>query len=337
MAYFRAPILAFVLCSPLLLAQPEVRVGALSFADYFAKLSGDSLELPAQYARYSKGENLFQFRRVQLWADGVLGSGFSARVLLEATDGSLDAQRRYSPFLKEVSLSWESPSPAVLLQLGLIPTPTWRLSEALWGYRSLEKTLTDFWGWGSAVDFGLSLRIRLEHRGHQLLHATAMVSGGEGVRAESNRGKKLLLQCAVQPLPGLWLEGYADWESPTQGRDVVLLKGFLGYQHERLTLGGEFLLRSQWGPNALQQEPLAVSLFGRFRLLELPALALVLRYDHTESDRRLSSAATYRFGLIAVDYTPIPRVHLMPNLWLLTAEQMHPHVVPRVTVFVRYP
>lgn len=327
----------FLQCFPaaLLLAQAEARVGAMSFADYFVKLSGDSLGLPAQYARYGTGENLFQFRRVQLWADGMLGASFSARVLLEANDASLDAGRRYSPFLKEVSLSWDLPASGLQLQAGLIPTLTWRLSEAIWGYRSLEKTLTDFWGWGSATDLGLSLRVRLERGGRELVSTAVMMSSGEGVRAESNRRKKVSARCAVQPFTGLWLEGYADWESPAQGQEVLQLKGFLGYQSPWLSLGGELLLRSQRGFSI--QQPVGLSFFGHLRVWKTPECRVVLRYDRVDSDRRHPTAAVYHFGLLAVDCIPLPQVHLLPNLWLLAAEQMYPQVVPRVTVSVRYP
>ncbi|MGD0589448.1 MAG: hypothetical protein ABSA44_01455 [Bacteroidota bacterium] len=46
--------------------------------------------------------------------------------------------------------------PSSNLLLGLVPTPTWASVEGIWGYRSVEKTITDFeaevtWGCCYAV------------------------------------------------------------------------------------------------------------------------------------------------------------------------------------------
>ncbi len=325
----------FLYCLAPLSAQPSVRIGSVVFADYFYKLGGDSVGLPAQYAPYREHTGLFQFRRVQLWAESFFGAGFSARVLLEANDLSLDAQRRYSPFLKEVSLTWDSLALDQLqLQAGLIPTPTWRLSEALWSYRSLEKTVTDFWGWGSAVDFGVALRARSETSNQRVFQALLMLGSGEGVRAESNSQKKLYAECFAQPLPGFWLEAYADWESRAPREHILQFKGLLGYQHASFSAGGELLLRSQHRADTVTT-PLGLSLFGHWQLAQTPSVRLVLRYDWVK--RENSPASVHHFGLVAIDYAPIPQVHCMPNLWLLGRKALRPQIVPRITLFVRSP
>ncbi|MDW8225921.1 MAG: hypothetical protein RMK93_07895 [Bacteroidota bacterium] len=322
---------------------PAFSLRGYLFGDYFYKLNGDSSSLPTQYAPFTRGDNGVQFRRFYFWADARLHPRCSVRFLLEANETSLDIGGRYTVFVKEASVTWDSLAlPFLQLQAGLIPTPTWRLPEQLWGYRSLERMLADIWNWGDAVDIGLAIRGIAMAGGRTLLQATTMVGSGEGVRAEIAPNKKLYCQLALQPLPGLWTELYGDWDPRATTGSSSLLKAFLGYRGAGLQFGAEVLQQRQRHSTAGQTSALGTSLLGSIRLWEEPALTLVLRYDRVAqaSDHRLLS----HFGLVAVEYVPLPSVRIMPNLWLLAHTRRDPQaarlpadVVARLSFFVQYP
>jgi|LJSS01.1.fsa_nt_gb hypothetical protein len=315
---------------------PALNLGGYFFGDYFHKLAGDSAALPAQYAPYVPGSHAIQFRRIYCWITAHLASRFRSRFLLEANERSLDSQGRYAFFLKEASLTWDSlGSPWVQAQLGLIPTPTWRLAEQLWGYRSLEKTLVDFWGWGTAVDFGISFQF-LWHAGqHQRARLTTMLGSGNGVRAETDKPKKLYASLAIQPLEGLWMECYADRDLSSTASAGFLLKGFVGYSTVGFRGGIESLVRRQSSSSA---QSTGAGLFAAFQLSHAPELWLVARYDNV----RTNAQQRHHFGLVGLDYAPIAQVRLMPNIWLLhspqgTSGSPQTHVVARLSWFVQYP
>ncbi|MCS7177616.1 MAG: hypothetical protein NZ960_08425 [Candidatus Kapabacteria bacterium] len=321
---------------------PAFSLQGYFFGDYFYKLRGDTSSLPTQYALFARGDNGVQFRRLYFWADARLHPRCSVRFLLEANETSLDANGRYAMFVKEVSVTWDSLAlPFLQLQAGLIPTPTWRLSEQLWGYRSLERMLPDIWNWGDAVDVGLAIRGIVTEGSRTILQVTAMVGGGEGVRAERAPNKKLYGQLAFQPLPGLWTELYGDWDPRATTGSNSLLKAFLGYRGPDLQLGAEVLSRQQHHSTVERTSALGLSLLSSVQLWEEPELTLVLRYDQVAQapDRHL----LHHLGLVAVEYVPTPNVRIMPNLWILAHTRRDPQaprfpidIVARLSFFVQY-
>ncbi len=328
-------------------AQSQLSIRGYFFGDYFYKAGGDSTGGRAQYAAYKRGDHAFQFRRFYLWVDAQLGPRCSSRLLLESNDVSLDGRRRYTVFVKEASVRWDSLGlPFLQLRGGIIPTPTWHLSEQIWGYRSLERTVTDFWGWGNSTDFGVALCTRIPLGKNTALQSTLMVGSGDGVRLETDRYKKLYGQLALQPFRGAWIELYGDWEARPAEQTVSLLKLFLGYRRPTFQAGAEFLLRSHrnFPTQGQTSSSLGMSFSGNIQLVGEPSLRLVARYDRVDEDRHARiEGFIYHFALLGLDYAPVPQVHLMPNVWILayTAKEQTPRrktdVVPRLSFFILYP
>ncbi len=316
----------------------ELWVHGYVFGDYWYKLEGDSLSLPAQYAPFPKAMQAFEFRRVHFYADSRLGENFSARLLLEANDSSLDAGRRYSFFVKEAWVRWQGVLPTMEIGLGILGTPTWRFSESVWGYRSLERTIVDFWRLGSAVDFGVAVMITVEQRALHLRLST-MFGNGSGVRAEGDRYKKLYGSAVVQLPMGVAAELYGDWEPVGNSQERTTVKVTLGYQTQAAAVGIE-----AFGHRSQTAHPAGLSMFGWMRLFEEPDLRLVARADWVDRERRQRDAGERMvFGLFGVDYRPLPQLQLMPNLWWLrrmpksAAESPTTMAVVRMSFFVRYP
>lgn len=328
-------------------AQSSVAVRGYFFGDYFYKAGGDSTGGRPQYSPSKRDDHAFQFRRLYLWTDARLSSRCLARFLLESNDESLDNRRRYTVFVKEASVTWDSLGvPFMQVQGGIIPTPTWRLAEQVWAYRSLERTVIDFWGWGSATDFGLAFYLYLSLGESSAVRSTVMVGSGEGVRLETDRRKKLYGQLVLQPFPEAWVELYGDWEPRVAEQTVSTVKLFLGYREPTFQGGAEVFLRSHRNFPVLGQtsSPLGVSLFGNLELLSKPSLRLVARYDWVDDDRHTRTGGyVYHFALAGLDYAPIPQLRLMPNVWLLgytakgQAARRKTDIVARLTFFISYP
>ncbi len=316
----------------------ELRVHGYVFGDYWYKLTGDTLALPAQYAPFPKAMQAFEFRRVYLYTDARLSQNCSAWLLLEANDGSLDAGRRYSFFVKEAWVRWQEVLPATELGLGILGTPTWRFSEEVWAYRSLEKTVLDFWRLGNAVDFGAAVVTTLGQQTPQL-RLWAMLGNGSGVRAEEDRYKKLYGSALLQLPGGVAVELYGDWEPVGNTRERTTAKVTMGYRAQGVAVGVE-----AFGHESGAAHPAGVSMFGWIRLLGQPDLRLVARADWVDRDRRQRDTGDrVVFGLFGVDYRPLPQLQLMPNLWWLrrmpksAAESPATMAVVRMSFFVRYP
>ena len=99
----------------------------------------------------------FRFRRVQFTVDQDLDSAFAVRVQLEADNDELTSKGKFGMFLKQAWLRWSHVGALGDLYMGLTTTPTWSVSGSYRGYRSLEKTILDLQGFGSATDLGVAL------------------------------------------------------------------------------------------------------------------------------------------------------------------------------------
>jgi len=331
-------VLGVVLGAVVLGHAQELQVHGYVFGDYWYKLMGDSLALPAEYAPFPKAMQAFEFRRVYLYADARLSENCSARLLMESNNGSLDAGRRYSFFVKEAWVRWQGVLPATELGLGILGTPTWRFSEDVWGYRSLEKAVIDFWKLGNAVDFGAAVVTIVGQKAPQL-RLWAMLGNGSGVGAEGDRHKKLYGSALLQLPGGVAVELYGDWEPMGNARERTTAKATLAYRTQSAAVGIE-----AFGHESGAAHPAGMSVFGRMQLLKQPDLRLVARADWVDRDRRQRDAGErVVFGLFGVDYRPLPQLQLMPNLWWLrrlpksAAESRTTIAVVRMSFFVRYP
>ena len=103
----------------------------LTFFDYYYIASGPD-----------KKENGFRFRRVYLTYDLKWNDDYSGRVRLEAKDAGFGNTSKMKPFVKHAYLRYKKNSRAVYF--GLFGTPTWNVSEQIWGYRPISKTIMRF-------------------------------------------------------------------------------------------------------------------------------------------------------------------------------------------------
>ena len=168
-------------------------IHGLIVGDYFYKTSGDSQPFggASQFSQpLPKDSSGFQIRRLQLFYDYTFSNEFSTRFQLEGNEKSLDPSGRLSLYMKTAYLEWKNLVPMSSLYIGLVPTPTWINVESQWGYRSIEKTITDFRGLGSLTDMGVHLRGTLFSEGS--VGYSLMVGNGNAQRPENDKYKNIM-------------------------------------------------------------------------------------------------------------------------------------------------
>lgn len=299
-----ALLLAALTLSP---AHAQVRVSGMVFADAQHQLHGYSVP---------SDSSSFRFRRVQFTADQDLDSLFASRVQLEADESELTSKGKTTVFLKQAWLRWSDRGAFGDLYLGLSPTPTWALPESYWGYRSLEKTVLDLQGMGTATDMGVAL-LRAPSAAHPLgWHL--MLSNGTGQKPENSPGKKLTLAVPWR-LGDFVVEGMGDFEDERGTRDRWTVRAFGGWQKGADGAGVELYRRVNANAGVANADvvPAGLSVHGHHALNGL--WRVVGRVDWTDPDMNLDHAG-YRelFFIAALDAVPNAAVHLMPNVLVRT-------------------
>ncbi len=136
------------------------RIWGYVFGDYYYKSHNDSLNRGGnnQYSGIPKGRNEFQFRRLYLGYDYNISQKFSAELLLAAEDnfpafnapssaaqsGDLITNNKLAFFIKLANIRWKNIWEGTDLIVGEQATPSFPLlSEKIWSYRSIERTIAD--------------------------------------------------------------------------------------------------------------------------------------------------------------------------------------------------
>jgi hypothetical protein len=243
---------------------PRGRVSGYMFGDLYYNLAGDPKHLydskgvdqgqPNIDGKKNIGRDLtgVQMRRAYFQLDNDLTARVSTRFRLELDGKELTSGGKLGVFVKNAYLQLRSVIPRGDVLFGELSTPTFESAEAFWQYRSVEKTLADFWGVRSSSDLGLQLRGWLDgdhHAGYN-----AMIGDGSGQKPETDRFKTFYLGVPLR-WGDLRLEPYVDYQAVrvNAGRaavsdtvvnnDQATYKIFAGYEFRRWALGVEALTR----------------------------------------------------------------------------------------------
>lgn len=284
------------------------------FGDYYFIASG---------AR--EKENGFRVRRVYLTHDLRWNKAIAGRVRLEANDGGFNSQKKLEVYLKNVYLHVKNDRHAIYV--GLSGTPTWNVSEAAWGYRSVQKTMMDRNKIASSTDMGIAYRGRLDGDGK--VNARLTLGNGSGVRSEENNGKRIYGLLHFKP-SALNATAYADWERRGGGEDRTTVAAFVGLMDRKFHGGVEGFV--QWR-NVDNTQVRGISLFGTGRISR--KAKVFVRGDLFDPNDQSGKDHEY-FFLGGVDYEPARDVHVMPNVLVAQVGDDEAEVIPRLTLFVKF-
>jgi hypothetical protein len=336
--------------------KPTFKVWGYAFFDYFYKVASDTGVSFGQgeYSKVPKDYQAFSFRRIYLGLDAQIAENFSGQILLEGSDGTPITKGDRGVFIKAAYLEWKNLIPRASIFIGQSPTPTWPLlTEKVWAYRSVEKTITDFRGLGGSNDLGILISGKFDKK--ENFGYNFMFGNGKGSKPEDNKLKKYYGSLWGTVLDKRVIaEAYADYEDYTDIKSKITLKGFLAYQHEKFTVGVEALQQIQkkfYAADSTDIVPWGISSYVHATLLK-DKLRAFARFDYYDPDTKYDTSRTYsdannyykqNFITLGLDYTPIKNVHVMPNVWINTYSdkrttkiERKADVVGRVTFFYIY-
>lgn len=339
-----------VLCSLLLClltAQSFAQVsvgekGTLSgqvYTDYYWMVQNHDADI--------EGKNGFWIRRIYFTYDREFNDAFSSRVRLEMNSaGDFETNSTMTPNVKDAYLKWQNEHHQILA--GISSTPTWGLVEDVWGYRSVEKSPLDLYDFGSSRDMGLSFKGELGD--NDKLNYHFFLGNGNSNRPEIDKGKKLMLSLGYEITKRLVIEGYADYNDATEGRDSFTAQLFAGYESDDLTLGALYAYQHREalaGASATKLD--LVSAFARGNLSE--QLKGFLRVDHQFDPYPGGSGNSYlpfaegvesTFVVGGVDILLQDQIHLMPNIESIVygenniGQTPDTDLIPRLTLFYKF-
>ena len=303
--------------------QPQTggKLSGLFFIDYFYKSGGDTSQAggASQFsAPMQQGMNAFHLRRLYLTYDHVFDESFVGQTILESTDKSLEPGGRFGLFLKTAFVEWRGALPQTDISFGLIPTPAWvwGISERVWGYRSVEKTIADFRGLGNATDFGMAIRGRVDTHGQY----SYMLSVGNGTaqKPESDKNKKFYGEFLAKLTPELMLEAYGDYEFKGSTQETYTGKGVAAYTTPTWAGGAEVVYQTQTNVTpGVTRNPFGISGYGSFVVPWETGQKIFARVDFYDPDvNNATGGYTEIFATLGLDFSLRENIHLIPNVWL---------------------
>lgn len=326
--------------------KPSGKIWGYVFGDYFLKLHADEFNRGnTQYSNMQKNFNAFAFRRVYLGYDFQISEKFSTQLLLANENDNADASGERTVFIKAANIRWKNFLPNNDLVIGQTATPLFALvSESVWGYRNIEKTVADMRHFGSSNDLGISLQGRLNEQGN--FGYNFMLANGTSQRPENNRYKKFYYEVYAKLMDQkVILDFTGDYEKAGGGRSITTFKGFAAYKTPPVTIGIEAVTQTRKaatqditnGPgNAtdLNISPFAVSVFVHGPIIN-DKLNYFARFDNFNPDTRFDPNIIYstnvatakeNFITAGIDWMPVKNVHLEPNIWFDSFNSMENNV-----------
>lgn len=332
-----------LLCAGTGTAQDNGELSGLLFGDYFWMASNHNEDL--------ENSNGFWIRRIYLTYDRDLSDSFSARVRFEiSSEGDFLTSAKLNPVVKDAYLKWKSGNHAILA--GISGTPTFGISEDVWGYRSVEKAPLDLHDFGSSRDFGIKAQGKLGANGK--LQYNFMFGNGNSNKSEIDQGKKWMLSLAYNLTEHFVIEGYGDWNDQAGDTDYYTLKGFAGYQSDSFNAGFVYAhqKRDNFFAETDQMTDLELDIISAFTNFSISEKATgLLRVDHMfEPNPNMMDNDYLPFNIesestliiAGIDFAVDENIHLIPNIETIiygenaAGETPTTDILPRMTLFFTF-
>jgi len=316
--------------------------------------------------------NAFQFRRIYLGYDYDITKKFRAELLLASEpsantgvngttaiqNGDNLVDNKMAFYIKNINLRWMNVFTGTDFVIGEMSTPGFALneggtngatslSETTWGYRFIEKTVSDFHKTNS-YDVGASLQGTFD---------PATKNFGYVVMVGNNSQASLLSAANANTgfykifYGDLWakvfnkklvFDIYADYVKTAPATFAIgpqshsVIKGFVAYTTPKLSIGVEAYSQqiAQGVTNTVTKLPedatvQSISIWVKGAIVK-DKLGFFARYDGYNPDNTFNTADSYTantnfssynptvketFYTAGLDFTPTKNVHFAPNIW----------------------
>ena len=364
---------AFLILLGSTLAVAQGKFSGYMFGDYYYNVMRDA-NIPSSNVASPAGGTAFQafqLRRIYLTYDNDISEQFTTRFRLEAdqaaatsaptASGDVLPSGKVGVFVKDAYLMWKNVFTGSNLIFGVQPTPAYDVSEAAWGYRSLEKTIMDLRGIVSSRDLGVSLKGKIT--GDGMINYWAMFANGSGNNVETDKYKRYYAHIQLKPSANLQATLYVDYKDAANVLDsytksnvnngAVTTALFIGYNEPySYNIGIEGFMQST--SNALKdtatksysnKSAMGISIFGSVNII--PELALVARYDDFNPSTADNSKDPAQFGtgtagnlarnyvIAGLSWKVDKNVSIMPNVLYETYEAQKGASTPDPSITAR--
>lgn len=340
--------------------QGGARAGKFSgymFGDYYYNLQRDA-NLASQTNVATPGTTAmqgFQFRRIYLTYDNDIAEQFTSRFRLEADQIATTSNGKIGVFVKDAYLRWKNIFSGSDLIFGIQPPPTYDVSDAVWGYRSLEKTIMDLRGIYASRDIGVSLKGRLVESG--TLNYWLMIGKNAGNNPAASKYNRYSAHLHVKPSANLQATIYADYNDRarkndpfTAGTNVVngttTFALFVAYtQSSHFSLGAEGFTSSTangyTSPGARSLSSLTATGFSAWASVSMMSdVAAVARFDYFDPNSAANAGGDARNYVIGgISWKPNKNISIIPNILYETYEEpsngtrMEASTTARITLY----
>lgn len=353
--------------------KPYGKVTGYAFGDYAYKVHADSataygnvngkpFTVPGtgngstQYQALKQGYNSFNLRRIYLGYNYYISERFETQLTLAhesgnesntTTDPSLTSDGKRSVYIKYANLKWKNIYKNADLVIGQQMTPTFAtLSEKIWAYRSIEKTVADMRGISSSTDLGVGLFGKFDKDGNY--GYDVLIANGQGAKLQPLNNafkkyytslyayflnKKVVVQVnyEYQTINAIGATSTVDAYKQSKS----LYKGFVAYNTPKFTVGIEaytqmwknYVTAKGDKSPSMSINDLGLSLFLKGSVIT-DKLNYFARYDMINPDTKYDDAFAYSasydarnkqsFITAGLDFMPAKNVHIMPNIWFNT-------------------
>lgn len=331
--------------------KPKGKFNGVLFGDYFYKFEGDSSGSSNQYSPYGKDVQGFTIRRTRLHYEHYFNENFTGNIGIESNDiTKIDS--RMSFVLYDANFEWKNVVKNSSILFGLIQVPTFAgsISEKMWGFRGVEKTIADKNGFGTAVDIGVALKGTFDKEGKY--GYAAQIGNGKGSKPEVSKYLKFYGEVFAEFFKDFIAEGYFDYQSGANEQYRYTVKSVIGYKskHNSFTFEPVFQFRNNVIAGTDAQNPLGFSVYSKYNLLrktdlnETEVLNIFARYDYYDPNSNNGKLGYKEYFINAgIDFLPFPNFHLIPNLWMMmykdksAANNTRPNdIVARLTFWFIY-
>jgi len=328
------------------------KISGLVYADYFYNVSRDSYFDSLRNTALTGQQELngFDIRRIYFTYDYKISGKFTTRFRVEGDGRALTRNERFGVFIKDAFIKWNNILPGQDIIFGIQPTPAFEVSESVYGFRSLEKTILDLRGIVSSRDFGLAMRGKITDQ----LNYWILLGNNSGNSPETDRYKRLYGHLSFKPLKNFVTTIYGDLRFRQRIRDPLNTEGslighntittalFFGYNNPDLfALGAEgfYTITENDVPinNVLEtRNGMGISLFGSAELMN--DLIFTARYDIFDPSSNEDIKHDKRdFYIIGLSYKPVEGVAVIPNVMVENYEDLpglsvDPSLTARLTI-----
>jgi len=355
---------------------PVRRLWGYGFGDlyYAPHVDAGNRGPETNYNGVPSNRNAFQFRRLYLGYDYDITKKFSAEVLLAsepsantgviagtgttASNGDNLADNKMGFYIKNFNLRirdlWkgadivvgEMSTPGFALNTGNSNAPT-SLSEATWGYRFIEKTITDFHK-NNSYDVGVALQGTFDPDTKNFGYVIMSGNNSQASLLQAANANTGFYKIWYFDLWGkflnkkLYVDLYADYVPTAAATAVIggqnhsIKKIFAAYNTKPITVGAEIYTQQftngisspAFGPQ--NSTATGMSFWAKGNISD--QLGWFARYDLYNPYTSYDAATTYTvntnysnytptyketFITAGLDFQPAPKIHFSPNLWLV--------------------